>query len=97
MKDLQIELEKRGTAEVSSDGIVNQVTQALDESDTKVKLLIFGELQEKVIIPIAQACGKCESWKGYGDKSIQNCQSRQKKDAQARGFRKLICPKQFVD
>jgi uncharacterized OB-fold protein len=90
---LQRELNKRGTAEISN-GVVNQVTQALDEKPNKVKFLIFGELQEKEIISIDKACGKC---KHCYFPTTKQCQERQKKDAEARGFHNLICPQQFVE
>ena len=92
-KDLQNELERRGTAELSSIGVVNQVTQALDEQPTKVKFLLFGEMQEKEITPIEIACAKCDHC--HFD-TVTKCQERQAKDARARGFAKLICPQQFV-
>jgi hypothetical protein len=94
MKDeLRKELEKRGTAEISN-GVVNQVTQALDEKPDKVKFLVFGELQEMGIIPIEMACSKCTC--GYFPTTIQ-CRAFQKKDAEARGFHNLICPHQFIE
>jgi hypothetical protein len=55
MKDsLEKELQARGTAEVSN-GIVNQVTQAIDESKNNVEMIVFGEKIKKGIIPIEQA------------------------------------------
>ena len=94
MKDeLRKELEKRGTAEISS-GIVNQVTQAVDEKPDKVKFLVFGELQESRIMPIETACAKCTC--GYFSTTVQ-CRAFQKKDADARGFHNLICPNQFIE
>jgi hypothetical protein len=94
MKDeLRKELTKRGTAELSN-GVVNQVTQALDEKPDKVKFLIFGEMQEKSIIPITIACETCKC--NYFPTHKQ-CQESQKVDAEARGFHNLICPHQFID
>ena len=58
--DLRKELEKRGTADLSN-GIVNQVTQALDEQPGKVKYLIFGELREQEILSIEEACANSNS------------------------------------
>jgi hypothetical protein len=89
-KDLETQLLKTGTAEISN-GIVTQITQAIDETDKEVKILIFGELRTEKIIPIEQACAKCKP--RFND--VKLCQSTQKKDAQARGFTKLICPRQF--
>mgnify|MGYP001557866966 CR=1 FL=1 len=94
MGDLRKELLKRGTAEVSPDGIVNQVTQALEETPNKVKFLIFGELQEQGIIPISEACAKCTEKYFL---TVKQCQEQQKVDAVARGFNKLICPQQFIE
>ena len=96
MDELRKELEKRGTAELQPDGLVNQVTQALDEKPDKVKFLIFGEFQEKGIIPIDQACAKCDFWEKLFASTTQ-CQERQKKDANARGFTEMVCPHQFID
>lgn len=94
--ELEKELEKRGTAEISN-GQVLQVTQALDEQTDKVKLSIFGEIQEKRIMPIDKACSKCPNKFYRHFKSIKDCQERQKKDALARGFTQLICPEQFIE
>ena len=94
-KDLGNELNKRGTAEISN-GKVNQVTQAIDESPTKVKMLVFGQMLEKNIIPINDACAKCETRPKTFD-TITKCQQAQKHDALARGFNEVICPKQFLD
>jgi hypothetical protein len=94
-KELEKELNQRGTAEISG-GIVNQVTQALDENDAEVEFLLFGEKVKQKIIPIDEACAKCDFWKGQfaTEKECQECQAE---DAKARGFQKLICPEQFVD
>ena len=94
MGDLLKELSKRGTAEVSSDGVVNQVTQAIDEKPNKVRLLIFGELQEQSIVSIEEACSKCDHC--YFP-TVKQCQEQQKVDVVARGFNNLICPSQFIE
>lgn len=90
-KDLEKELEQRSTAEIS-DGVVNQVTQALDESPTEATYLMFGEKKTEGIIPIDEACAKCDHC--YFD-TVVECQERQGKDAKARGFNEVICPQQF--
>lgn len=94
-KELEKQLEKTGTAEISN-GVVTQVTQAIDETPSKVKMLVFGVMQEKSIIPIDQACAKC-TFQYKNKAGTKACQSQQKKDAEARGFNNLICPQQFVD
>lgn len=94
MDELIKELNTRGTAEISN-GVVTQVTQALDETDTHVDYLLFGELKHSPIIPIEQACAKCDFWLGKYN-STSECQVSQKEDAEARGFHKMICPNQFV-
>ena len=94
-EELKKELELRGTAEVSN-GVVNQVTQAINETDNEVTHLIFGKKTKQSVIPIDQACAKCDFWMGKFATVIK-CQESQKKDAEARGFNKLICPHQFVD
>ena len=94
--ELKKELEQRGTAEFSSGGIITQVTQALNEIPSEVEYLIFGKLQKQAIIPIAVVCAKCDFWENkFSD--ITTCQQSQKKDAEARGFFKMICPNQFVE
>lgn len=95
MEELKKELESRGTAEIV-DGVVTQVTQAIDEQEDSVKFLQFGEMKEQKIIPIDEACAKCDFWKRI-NKTIKECQAFQGEDAKARGFSKLICPEQFVD
>lgn len=95
VSDLEKELKERGTAEISN-GIVNQVTQALDEKESEVDYLIFGVRRKQAIIPIDEACSKCDFWDGKFP-TIKACQISQQKDAQARGFNKLICPHQFKD
>jgi hypothetical protein len=94
-KDIQRELEQRGTAEISSGG-VSQVTQAIDEGENSVKFLCFGELREQKIKPIEETCAVCDFWKGKFN-TVAECQESQKKDAEARGFHKLICPEQFIE
>lgn len=91
--DLIRELEKRGTAEISN-GVINQVMQALDEKKEGVKFSMFGEIKEQKIIPIEHACAKCTR---HYFKSVKECQVRQSKDAKARGFNTMICPQQFID
>ena len=90
-KELQKELEARSTAEVTN-GVVTQITQAIDEGEDEVEMLVFGELRTQGIIPIEEACAKCT--RGYFD-TIAECQEHQGKDAKARGFNKVICPCQF--
>ena len=92
-KELRHELERRGTAELSN-GIVNQVTQAIDESDVSVEYLMFGEMKERTIIPIDKACFRCGFWLGKFNNK-RECQDFQSLDAKARGFNKVICPNQF--
>jgi hypothetical protein len=90
--ELKKELQKRGTAEISN-GIVTQVTQAISESDKEVTFLIFGEMRKQGIIPIDEACAKCDH---CYFRTIKQCQTHQKRDAVARGFNNLICPQQFI-
>jgi len=92
--ELAKELEQRGTAEVS-DGVVNQVTQAIDETESEVKYLIFGVLKSEVIIPTTEACAKCSFWEGKFE-GTKRCQDTQVLDAQARGFNKLVYPRQLI-
>jgi hypothetical protein len=93
MNELEKELTTRGTAEITN-GVVSQVTQALDESENRVKMLVFGELVEHEIMPIDEACSHCNFWKGkYANTKC--CQTSTKVDAEARGFIHLICPEQF--
>lgn len=91
-EDLVKELEQRGTAEIS-DGVVNQVTQAVSENETDVEFLVFGEMRKQGIIPIEVACAKCDHIRRG---SVRECQDFQGKDARARGFTQVICPAQFV-
>lgn len=67
-------------------------TQAIRETDTQVTYLSFGKPTTKNYIPIDEACAKCKPYFG----SVQRCQEEQKKDAEARGFTKLICPNQLI-
>lgn len=92
IRALENELKQRGTAEIT-DGIINQVTQAVDETETEVKFLIFGELKSQGIIPIDEACAKCDHCY-FG--TVKECQEHQAKHGRARGFTKLICPQQFI-
>ena len=94
--ELQKELEKRGTAELT-DGVVTQITQAIDEKTDSVKMLVFGEMMEKKIKPIQETCAVCDEWQTYRFTDIAQCQESQKEDAVARGFNELICPNQFID
>lgn len=91
-KKLIKELKQRGTAEIT-DGVVNQVTQCLKEAGSTAEFLLFGELKEKTIISIDEACANCDH---CYFKTTKECQVRQAKDAKARGFTKLVCPQQFI-
>ena len=95
MSELREELEKRGSAEIVN-GKVCQVTQALDETKDTVKYLSFGELKEQGYIPIEEACQQCEFGNGKFE-NVKACQESQAEDARARGFHKIICPKQFQE
>lgn len=92
-EELQKELEKRGTAEISN-GQVVQVTQALSETDKEVDFLMFGERRKQKIIPIDEACAKCT--RNYRFKTKKDCQGFQAKDGKARGFNTMICPQQLA-
>jgi len=94
--ELEKELHQRGTAELSKNGIVTQVTQALSETKDGVEYLIFGELKKSKIIPIDEACAKCHFWEGKFS-NFKLCQVKAGEDGKARGFTNLICPKQFVE
>ena len=94
-EELKKELEHRGTAEISN-GVVNQVTQAINESPTETTLLIFGQLKTLKIKPIDECCKVCD-FIAKREKGIKYCRDFQKKDAEARGFHQMICPKQFID
>ncbi len=89
--ELAKELGERDTAEIT-DGVVTQITQAISESKEEVEFLIFGRLKKESIIPIEQACAKCDHC--YFD-TAKECQDFQSKDAKARGFNEVICPRQF--
>ena len=93
MKDeLAKELEKTGTAEISG-GIVNRVTQALDEKESEATYMMFGEAKTDGVIPIDEACAKCDHC--HFD-TVKECQEFQGRDAKARGFMQVICPTQFI-
>jgi hypothetical protein len=93
--ELAKELGQRGTAEIGN-GVVNQVTQALDEAESEITFLIFGEKKTQKIIPIDEACAKCNFWEGKFTTTTL-CQNFQSGDAKARGFNKLVCPQQFKE
>jgi len=93
--DLKRELELRGTAEISN-GIINQVTQAIDEKDNEATFLIFGEKTTTKLKPIEECCAKCD-FVAKRDLGIEKCQQFQKKDGEMRGFTKVICPEQFEE
>lgn len=93
--DLIKELKSRGTADLGKSGIVNQVMQALNESEKSVEFLVFGEKVKRSVIPIEQACSQCVSPTKKHFPSSTECRERQKKDAVARGFHDIVCPQQF--
>ena len=93
MEELRKELEARGTAELSEEGIVTQVTQAIEEKDGTARMLVFGEMTEYKYKPIDEVCAVCKEVH-FG--SIKACQEAQAQDARARGFTKIICPNQFI-
>ncbi len=79
--------------ELTKAGLV-PVTQAIDETETTVKYLSFGELVEKKIIPIEEACKTC-TFSGKTKLGTEGCRKLTKEDAVKRGFQKLVCPNQF--
>jgi hypothetical protein len=83
-----------GTAEVDASGNVLQVTQALKETGGKVQFMLFGELKESNIKAINDVCNKCSFWKKRFT-GILECQSFQKKEAEIRGFKNVICSEQL--
>jgi hypothetical protein len=89
------ELEKRGTAEVTDSGVC-QVMQAIEESETHTKFLLFGRIVEHEIAPLDETCAKCKSWKQVFD-SIEECQEVQQADAKARGFHIVVCANQLIE
>lgn len=93
-ENLEKELLQRSTAEVYIDGAVNQVTQALSETSTEVDFIIYGERHKESIMPIEEACAKCHHPHFDGDK--KRCREFQGKEARARGFTTLICPRQML-
>lgn len=95
-KGIAKELSQRGTCEVI-DGKAHQVTQAIDEKQDEVTLMVFGELKNQKIRPIGECCPICDSGARKRFNSDEECQNRQKKDGADRGFTMLICPKQFID
>jgi hypothetical protein len=94
-QEIMNQLEKTGTAEISN-GIVTQVTQAIDEQPNKVKMLVLGEMVESGIRPISEVC-PCSFYSSRRFKTKENCQAFQKKEGEARGFTQVICPEQFKD
>ena len=88
-------MEEGRVYEVTKAGIL-PATQAIDDSGEEARYLMFGELRKEKIIPIEEACSKCVFWKGKFD-SVEKCQIFQKKDAEMRGFTKVICPDQFSE
>ncbi len=91
--ELKRELDSRGSAEVIN-GKVVQVTQAINEADDSVEYLMFGELRRESVTPIAETCARCDGMNRF-DGSAEKCQQHQATDARARGFHKLICPRQL--
>lgn len=62
----------------------------------RVSFDFCGTLVTKHTKPIEEACAGCDFWQGKFS-SIQECQASQKKDAEMRGFVRLVCPRQFID
>lgn len=82
--------------EIGKDIEVRLATGAIEETENTVRFLLFGEMTEKKIMPINEACPKCSFWKSkFAD--TKSCQAIQKEDSEARGFAKLVCPKQFIN
>lgn len=73
------------------------VTHAIEETEDSATFMMYDEMKTHRVMPIGEACAQCTSWKKHGFKSIQECQAFQGGDAIRRGFRKLVCPKQFVE
>ena len=93
-QELKRELEQRSTAEIVN-GEVAQVTQALDERADEATFLIFGERQTVKLKPINECCAVCDFFHQASFTTHEQCQERQKQDAAARGFHRVICPHQF--
>ena len=74
---------------------IRQATIRTSETETRVSFDFCGEKISKDIKPIGDACSQCSFWQGKFA-GIGDCQKSQKKDAEMRGFNKLICPNQFI-
>ena len=85
-----------GVYEVFKDGKIQPATQGLVEHKDKVAYRVFGGNRVSRIIPIDEVCAECDFWKEKFA-SVEVCQYRQREDATARGFTKVICPKQFKE
>ena len=95
--ELQKELAKRGTAEVSPTGGVNQITQCLSEDPRSIEILVFGQLKKFSWKPLEECCCDCDNWRTPSLGSIRKCQELNKEDAFARGFNTVVCPNQFTE
>lgn len=84
---------KDGVYELNEAGLL-PVTQAISESNDKITMRCFDEVREIGIIPIDEACAKCDH---CHFNTAKECQERQAEDARARGFTQVICPEQFKD
>ena len=81
---------------MTEDIIVKPASQAIIEKNGKVAYEILGEQRVSSIKPIEDCCSHCDFWQHKDKfKSIKDCQQKQKREAAARGFTEVICPRQF--
>ena len=75
--------------------LIGMPTRANEETETKAKFTVFGMPMEEELIPIDEVCSICDHWKKKGLGTVEKCRAYQKKGAELRGFKKVICPNQF--
>ena len=74
---------------------VHMATEALSEEGDKIRFNILSQPCEVRVKPIEKCCSECSFWEGkFRDTTC--CQVSQKKDAEIRGFRKVICARQIM-
>jgi hypothetical protein len=74
--------------------IIKPATQALEETEDRVKFILLGEQKESAIKPIIDCCNKCNFWKKHFP-TIEDCRTFQKEESEMRGFKDVICAEQI--
>lgn len=74
---------------------IGLTTKATGEANGIAKFTVMGRPKQEEYVPIDEACAVCDHWKKPKLGSVDRCREVQKRGAELRSFKTVICPNQF--